>query len=194
MYHRGWKLKLYDMAVLCLMVLGFFGLYLEPCRADMGVSIGSGCGVANIVPIRLGVQKEFERRWCTETDFLIGGYWEGSLYYMKGKHGPKPKTNNQLFAGALAGVLRFEQAKEICGVWPYLELGIGLSWLSQKEIGGRKLGSPVLFEDRLGLGVRLGDKKQYDISYRAIHFSNAYIGRENNGINLHVLVLGYWFH
>jgi lipid A 3-O-deacylase len=162
--------------------------------ARQGVSIASGFGAAHIVPLRFGVQTEFEKRWCRESEWPIGAYFEGSLYSMRGQRGAALSSHCSLRAAAAAGVVRFERTKETMIGWPYVELGIGASWLTRKEIGGRDLGMHYQFEDRFGLGVRFGENREYDIGYKAIHFSNAYMGPSNHGINLHVLSLGYWFH
>ncbi len=158
-----------------------------------GGSIASGYGAAHIVPLRLGMQKEFEKHWWTDRTWPISGYWEGSLYTLHGKKGPLPNSHHHLDAAALAAVFRFDRAESTVIGWPYLEVGIGLSLLTQKEIGGRNLGMHFQFEDRFGLGVRFGEDREYDIGYKAVHFSNAYLGSSNHGINLHLLMLGYWF-
>lgn len=187
---ENWYLRNKCQCIILLTMLSFIAN--NEAWAEIGVSIGSGYGVANIVPVRVGIQKTFEREWGT-CDWPIGGYWEGSFYTMNGKRDLKPESHKKLTAAALAGVFRVQRAEKTSWGWPYAELGVGLSWLSQKEIGGRDLGMHFQFEDRIGLGVRFGRDQQYDISYRAIHFSNAYIGPCNHGINLHVIVLGYWF-
>lgn len=112
---------------------------------------------------------------------------------MHGKKGPLPNSHQQLNAGALAAVVRFNRALCTTIGWPYVELGIGLSLLSQKEIGSRNLGMHFQFEDRFGIGVRFGENREYDFGYKAVHFSNAYLGSVNHGINLHLLTIGYWF-
>jgi lipid A 3-O-deacylase len=163
-------------------------------HAEQGASVASGFGAAKIIPIRFGVQKSFDKQWAKENEWPVSGYWEGSVYSMKGQRGQAPDSHNRLEAVAVAGVFRFQRVTKTILGWPYIDIGLGLSWLSRKEIGGRKLGMHFQFEDRIGIGVRWGEKRQYDIGYRAVHFSNAYIGSYNNGINLHLLVLGYWFH
>jgi len=186
MKQRFWQAKISHI-LLCA------GILVSDCWASQGVSVASGFGAAEIVPLRFGLQTEFEKRWRSESEWPIGGYWEGSVYGMRGQRGRAPGSHRSLEAVAFAGVIRFERAKEIVIGWPYVELGFGLSWLSQKEIGGRDLGMHYQFEDRFGVGVRFGANREYDIGYKAIHFSNAYIGPANHGINLHVLSLGYWF-
>ena len=158
-----------------------------------GVSIASGTGLRHIVPIRVGIQKAFERRWGCESGWPIWAYAEASFYSLNGEKSVKVGSHHQLQAGALAGVFRIEREAPTYFGWPYFEAGVGASWLSQKEICGRELGMRFEFEDRFGAGLRFGKKREYDIGLRFIHFSNAYTSCKNNGINLYVLVLGYWF-
>lgn len=184
------------LLLIVLIVIGCSGVVADAVSnsdARVGVSIASGYGVARIVPLRLGLQKEFEKQWRTDRTWTISGYWEGSLYSLHGKRGLAPNSHKQLAASALAGVFRFNRAECTVLGWPYIELGVGLSFLTRKEIGGRKLGTHFQFEDRFGIGVRFGENREYDFGYKAIHFSNAYLGPVNNGINLHLLMLGYWF-
>ncbi len=186
--------KRHRLNPLILGILWVFSLsFCNLAWARAGISFASGYGAAEIIPIRLGFQQEFNQQWRAESDWPIGAYWEGSFYQMRGKRGSLPGSHNRLEAVALAGVFRFERAKESVLGWPYVELGIGLSWLSRKEIGGRDLGIHFQFEDRFGLGVRFGENREYDVGYKVIHFSNAYIGPSNHGINLHLLTIGYWF-
>lgn len=166
-------------------------------RVQHGVSVASGIGVASMVPVRVGIQRSFGCRLCprkANEDWPIGGYWEASAYSMRGKQGPFLHSSKQMNAMAVAGVLRVERRCRLeFGIWPYLDVGIGLSWVSKKTVCSRELGIQFQFEDRLGVGFRFGDNRQYDVGYRVIHFSNAYLDSRNAGINLHLLVLGYWF-
>lgn len=170
-----------------------FGISSKSLAEGHGISIASGYGSAHIVPIRLGFQKNFDKRWRDKADWPIRGYWEGSLYAMQGQRIENPDSHRRVEAVALAGVFRFERVRESMVGWPYIEVGIGVSWFNRKEIGGRDLGMHFQFEDRFGVGVRFGRNRQYDIGYKVIHFSNAYIGPCNHGINLHLVNLGYWF-
>lgn len=190
-----WEFKQFSIrrwiSLLLVGLASFLGT--SSAAAQWGASVASGYGAANIVPLRIGIQKQFPKRWRTDSSWPIYGYWEGSLYHMNGKKGVKPDSHKQLNAAALAAVARIERAQQTGIGWPYVEIGFGASWVSKTEIGGRDLGIHFQFEDRIGLGFRFGDQKEYDIGYKAIHFSNAYIGPSNHGINLHVLTFNYWF-
>lgn len=150
-----------------------------------GLSLGSGTGIRKITPIRLGVQYT----WYENPSWPLWSYMELSFYHLKGKKGVNPWSHDHLQGLALTPVFRFEPY----GGCFYLEAGVGIARLSHNEISGRELGMHFEFEDRIGAGFRFGSQKQFDVSYRFLHFSNANIGKFNHGLNLHFLILGYWF-
>ena len=174
--------------------LGFF-LGLPPCLfAEHAISVGTGYGVSDIVPIRVGIIQSWDKVWRETCDWPLSGYWELSGYHMPGKAGSEPGSHRKLNAIAAAGSLRLQSAHPWNEtIWPFIDLVFGLSYLTEKEIGGRQLGSHVLFEDRLGFGARFGSLQQFELGYRAIHFSNAYLANPNHGINLHMIIFSYWF-
>ncbi|MFM8455021.1 MAG: acyloxyacyl hydrolase [Gammaproteobacteria bacterium] len=163
------------------------------------VSFASGYGVAHIKPLRFGIMMDWNRAWKLNTAWTLGGYFELSHTQMPGRSGlisSKSRFgNSRLHATALAATARFYYGLETIHseFLPFIDLGFGASWLSKKEIGGRELGIYYQFEDRLGAGFRFGKQAPWELGYRAIHFSNAYLGPKNHGINLHLLVLSYWF-
>lgn len=163
-------------------------------NADRGVSFSSGWGAGDIIPIRIGFQKYWPRSWRDDKLINVRGYWEASLYQMFGKQTNEPGSNNSLQAGVIAGSFRFELNENMGdNVWPYLDFGLGASLVSKREISGKELGINYQFEDRVGFGMRFGKNRKYEIGYRFIHFSNAYLGDPNHGLNLHTIVFGYWF-
>lgn len=177
-----------------LMLVLFLYSTCGTLHAEIGLSAASGYGVAHSIPLRIGVQKSFGKNWRMDSDWPIGGYGEASLYHLSGEKGLKAKSHHHLTVSAVAAVVRLERKEKIKWGWPYLEIGFGLSLLNQKEFGARELGTHFQFEDRLGVGLRFGENREYDLSYKAIHFSNAYIGSYNHGINLHLISFGYWFN
>lgn len=159
----------------------------------LGISFATGTGCHRIFPLRLGVQQELDTYFRTDLAWPITGYFEGSVYSMRGKKSRWPNCNHRLNAIALAGVLRLERKDPIGILWPYFDFGIGLSLISKREMCGRDMGIRFQFEDRLGAGVRFGAERQFEMGYRLIHFSNGYLAQHNASINLHLIVLGYWF-
>ena len=79
-------------------------------------------------------------------------------------------------------VLRFEPNKSP----GFFEFGIGANYFDQKRIHSNKsVGTHFEFGDLIGLGVKFGEKDQFEIGYRLIHYSNAGISSNNPGINFH---------
>lgn len=168
--------------------------FISTANARVGVSLASGYGVADIVPIRVGLLKSWDKYWWQDSPWKVTGYFEGSYYYLPGNAGPEPDSNDKLSAYALAIVGKMiRQEPWVGSVHPFADLGFGASYLTRKEIGGRELGIHFQFEDRLSLGLKFGGRGQYEFGYRALHFSNAYLGPKNHGINLHMLFVNYWF-
>ena len=184
--------KLIRVQSVILFLIGLIGI--SDAWSGTGISIASGYGVAHSIPFRVGIQQEFNKQWRSESNWPISAYCEGSFYDINAHNkNLDPTSHRHLNAGALAVVARMEHKEKMQLGWPYFEIGFGASLVTHKEFAGRKLGTRFQFEDRVGIGIRFGENREYDLSYRAIHFSNAFIGTYNHGINLHVLMLGYWF-
>jgi lipid A 3-O-deacylase len=72
-----------------------------------------------------------------------------------------------------------------------IEAGIGLSWLSDRQLGTKTLSTSFQFADHLGIAYRIG--KHYLICYRITHTSNADIRKPNPGIDAQQLYLSFLF-
>lgn len=174
---------------LCLLVLCLFGS--PDSMAEYGVTVAYGNGTKNIHSLRLNLDRTWTSPCITTNCRRINGYWELSFSKMTGNQLFVYPTNKHLEAVTTSAAIRLQ--KKI-GMLFYLDLGLGLAYMSKDEISSRELGSNLIFEDRLGLGVLLGTKKQFEIGCRLIHYSNAYLAKVNHGLNLHLLELGYWFN
>ncbi len=73
-------------------------------------------------------------------------------------------------------------------IW-YAELGIGLAYSNTPYFLDRNLGSKLLFEDKVGLGVIVDQRHKLGFSY--IHYSNANLANPNDGADTFGLVYGY---
>jgi len=75
----------------------------------------------------------------------------------------------------------------------FLEAGSGPMVFSDKGIGDLNLGGKLQFRSYIGLGVRLGAQRRWQLSYRYSHTSNANISPPNPGINFLSGYLSYSF-
>ncbi|MBX3709772.1 MAG: acyloxyacyl hydrolase [Gammaproteobacteria bacterium] len=94
---------------------------------------------------------------------------------------------------SVAPVIRYTFKKR--GLFlPYLELSIGLSYLSRTRIDNRNLGIHFAFQDRIGMGTSFGTADQFLLGVHAVHYSNACLAEHNSGLSMPlVLDIGYRF-
>lgn len=170
-----------------LLLLG--ATYMPICYGSVGSSVAYGIGANKTEIFRLGLQYAW-CELCTANNKKFSGYWELAAERINANRIYLYPTTPNVQAGSISAVLRL---KKKIGVPLYLDLGLGVAYFTKQSISKRQLGSNFLFEDRLGVGVLLGKKQQFEIGYRLLHYSNAYLASENNGLNLQLLVLGYWF-
>jgi hypothetical protein len=71
------------------------------------------------------------------------------------------------------------------------DLGIGVSYLDNKQIGNRPLGTNFEFTDHVGVSYRVA--YNFQVGYRLNHISNAGIKEPNPGVNSQQLYLTYGF-
>jgi len=141
---------------------------------------------------RIGLQNNWERTWFNGGAWFVGGYWDAELAYMESDH--KNSQNDDLYDLGLTPVFRLQRDASLSsGVSPYAEFGIGPHLISETRLGKQKYSTALQFGSLIGFGVGFGDKGQYELSYRLQHISNADIKVPNQGMNLHMLRIGYNF-
>ena len=141
---------------------------------------------------RLGLQNKWARSWLNDGAWHVGGYWDAELAYMESEH--EDSENNELFDIGLTPVFRMQRDTELSsGVSPYAELGVGPHLISETRLGTQQYSTAFQIGGMLGFGLGFGEKGQYELSYRYQHISNGDIKTPNEGMNLHLLRLGYSF-
>lgn len=122
--------------------------------------------------------------WRKFNVYFDGGYthyWDNSLH------------NHVINIYSLAPVIRYV-FKRRGYVLPFLELSIGIGYMDQTRFEHRNLGIHYTFQDRMGIGVLVGNKDQYLLGLHAVHYSNAHISSHNSGISVPIEIdLGYRF-
>lgn len=178
-----------------LLGLIFTQIFSGAVFANLGLSFGSGEGILDISPYRMGVSWDFGPIWREDHDWGLHAIWESSAGYWAGRNDYRNGTPSSLNVVTSGPMFRWQMQSELLPfrALPYLELGVAASWLSETEIGGRRLSLHFQFEDKVGAGVRFGRKHQYDLSVRGVHYSNASIKRPNSGVNLLMFTAGMWF-
>jgi Lipid A 3-O-deacylase (PagL) len=181
-----------------ILVLALMGLTPFKVAAETGGAIASGWATNHIVPLRLSLQQSLCGFWNPDPERLwpFKVYTDGEFYYLgSSQHYQYRYGGGHLRAFSLGGYLRFSHDPTFLNryVWPYIDVGLGAAWLSHKKISGRRLGMNFQVLTKLGAGIRFGALQQYDIGYRYTNFSNGFLAHPNDTINLHMIVLAYWF-
>tara|TARA_R110002110_G_scaffold271566_3_gene486974 strand:- start:85 stop:648 length:564 start_codon:yes stop_codon:yes gene_type:complete len=169
-------------------------LYSSYAAANLGFDFSSGEGIMDIKPYRLGVSWDFGSIWREEENWGLNAIWESSVSRWDRNDTKSVGNNNRMDVVTTGPMFRWQRQAPFSPfhIMPYLELGVGASWLSDTEIGGRRLSLHFQFEDKVGIGVRFGRNGKYDLSLRGYHYSNASLKRPNSGVNLAMISFGYW--
>ncbi len=169
--------------------------YSKFAVANLGFSFSSGEGILDITPYRLGASWDFGSIWRAEEDWGLNAIWESSVSrWERSATSTSVNNNNRMDLVTTGPMFRWQRQAPFSPfhIMPYIELGVAGSWLSDTEIGGRRLSLHFQFEDKVGIGVRFGRNGKYDLSLRGYHYSNASIKRPNSGVNLAMIGFGYW--
>jgi hypothetical protein len=79
-------------------------------------------------------------------------------------------------------------------VKPYLDISIGVGYLSNTKFDDRNLGIRFTFQDRIGIGVLFGKCDEFSLGIHGVHYSNAGLAPHNSGITIPIAVdFGYRF-
>lgn len=159
--------------------------------AANGISLGVGNGTRDVHNYRISLQRDWANDKITYNNHRLTGYWELAFTKITSSRWYTQLTNSTDAAIAASIVLRMPFYAVLN--W-FADIGIGVAYMQHRDVAMRDLGSNVLFEDKLGLGVLCGKKKQIEFGYKFVHYSNAYLAQKNQGLNLHFIMLGYWFN
>lgn len=157
-----------------------------------GLTVAAADGQSDTESFRIGVRDYWERRWFTEGNWQVGGYWEAELGYWDSDKGGA--RHDSLAEISLTPVFRLESKNARAGGFsPYIEGGIGLHLLSNTSIGNRKLSTMVQIGSLVGAGFRFGEAGRYQVGYRYQHISNGSVKTPNDGMNLNEIRFGIDF-
>jgi len=146
-----------------------------------GMTAGDG---ESIGVIRLGVHKDWEKRWFADSSWFLTGRWEAELGHW-GDGGSADLS--------ITPILQLKPSSADSKSHPFLEVGIGPHILAEDDMNDKKMGGNFHFGSHVGVGYRFGDQNNWELSYRLQHLSNAGIEDKNPGVEFHLIRLGYSF-
>ncbi len=180
----------------CLILIN---LSTEQCYASTyGLQISYGAGEPDhLKGYRIAVQQFWPWIGFSKAAMNLTGYWDLS-YANWHVNPPLAYQPRSISIVAISPLIRLQSRENwLLAAYPYLELGIGASWLSNHHLGHRNLGGQFAFQDLMGLGLRWSINKAqqcWSFSYHYLHYSNASLFPPNQGIDVkHLFTLGYEF-
>jgi len=137
---------------------------------------------------RLGIQWNWKEPLYKNDSVILKGYWDASLGYW---HTKDALGTHSVGDFGITPVLRLQSNGSEKFV-PYVELGIGAHYLTEKTITQNKqFSTNFQFGDHVAAGIKFGERDAFAIAYRLQHLSNAGIESPNPGINFHQIRLEY---
>jgi hypothetical protein len=122
----------------------------------------------------------------------LAGGGGSSLFYLDQSIALSQSRNTLDFIIGAAPMAQLELAHELPRL--SVEFGVGLNYISAREMDGRQLGSHFLFSPTASAGIELPWMNSLlGIFYMFRHLSNAGIYRDNDGINFQYIVFSVRF-
>lgn len=147
------------------------------------LALGYGSSSEHIEIFRISLQNDLNKYIFDNNYKYLPSYYETSIGYWKGKN------NASLNSFSFTPIFRYRPAK-FFDVEPYLEAGVGATYISKTKIESENFGIHFQFEDIVGIGFRF---KNFDLSYRYMHYSNAGLSKYNSGVDFNVISISYRF-
>lgn len=141
--------------------------------------------------LRIDLHKKWRHSWFDGGAWYLGGYWDTSLTRMKADIG----ATRAVYDLGLTPVFRYQRDASLSsGVTPFAEAGFGVHLLSDTRVGTNRLSTAFQFGTLLGLGIGFGERGQYELTYQYTNLSNGDLKKPNDGLDAHLLKLGYNFY
>jgi len=149
---------------------------------DFSVFAAAGAADGNIKSAAIGIDIYSKAAWFNDGNWYITPYTEILVGYWEGDKGHTGVDS--LHEAGLSLYGRFVRHRyESVNIRPYLDLGLGLHYLTEDKIEGKELGRQWLAGSNVGIGLIFGKSEQIDIGLRIRHLSNAGTKDTNWGIN-----------
>lgn len=152
-------------------------LFSVTTHAAPGYAIDFIRGEGSVNGVKLAYQYHIDQpldiEWpVTLTLETSANFWE---------YGEQDEYDSNLVL-ALSPILRLPVG-EAFGYPLEAEFGVGISLLDDTRFAGKDISTHYQFEDRIGVSTTFGKQKQYRVSLRYLHYSNAGFKKPNPGLD-----------
>ncbi len=189
-----------------LLGLSMSSVYATDFTPD-GITLGYGKSInfnnkkADLTAYRGSFIWDWHQPLISFSNWQLGGYFDLAFNYWKsnlGSSDTRSRGASEVKAASFSPVFRFESINPERPSL-FFDAGVGLSYQSDKDIQQEKtssainMGANTQFEIRTMIGVKLGERKQYEIAYGWYHYSNAGIHDMNEGLDYQLIHVGLRF-
>ena len=174
------SIRIFSLFAFFIFLFGSLKAQIGIDKHSEGLTYGYGISKNDVNIIRFGFRMDTHTLSVDKVGKLAG-YIEASVNFWEG--------DENMYVLAISPVFAYYFGPKSWGLHPYLEAGIGFSYVSKTEINDRTLTSHFQFEDRLGLGIRT---RRVDYNFRYLHYSNANFKVPNEGMDMLVLTVGFF--
>lgn len=146
----------------------------------LGLFAAFGSGDGNVLTSALGADYHFNVGWTIGTHGRVSPYSEILFSYWEGDKGHTGISS--LFETGADMFLRYRYLSHpAADLQPYVDLGVGLHYLSEMAIENKELGSHFQVGSNIGIGLTFPRDERYEIGLRIRHLSNGGTASSNGG-------------
>ncbi len=172
-------LKLPWLVVLAVAAVAARPASAEPSFAPTGALLQVGVA-EDTSAVTVGLTWRWSRQWALDPG-VVSGYWAAAIsgWRYEAANGTGYSNLGQL---SFTPVVRFTPAGD--NVPWFIEGGIGATYTNKVYVAeGRAFSTRFNFGDQIAIGAVFGPAREYEVSLRFEHFSNADIELPNPGQN-----------
>lgn len=151
-----------------------------------GIKVAVGDGSESSDVYQIAVLSDFGQSFF---DNKLKLHWETGYTHWSADSG----ANQDIDVFSISPIFTYELGSADQGYVPYVDFSIGIAYLSDTEIGSKKLGQHFQFDDRLSVGVRFGGELEHDVALGVRHVSNASMDDDNDGFDAVSLAYSFRF-
>lgn len=149
----------------------------------LGVNLGH---FSQAHAFNLNYAKPLKSPLVTRQNFDLNAHWELGLGAWQSQR--KQPLNKSGYIISLTPMLNYQFTR--LSYQPYIEMGIGMAFISGSEMDNKLKSTQFQFSDRLGAGIEINN---WRLGYRFEHLSNGGISTPNEAVDIHALHASYLF-
>jgi lipid A 3-O-deacylase len=148
---------------------------------SISLSMGQNTSHNNIY--RVAVQSDFNKKLYKNDYGYLDGYFD--LSYSRWNY-----KNENIRGVSFSPVFVYYFDTNYKNIKPFIDFGIGATYISKTSVAEKELSTHFQFEDRIGVGF---ETKSYRIGLSYFHYSNADLDQPNEGMDMIMLTFTYRF-